>query len=96
MLMPKKEKYRKQHKGRNRGVAKGGTDISFGEFGLQALESGWLSSKQIEAARIAVTRHIKPMLVNIIASVARSPTSRAIGNALSKSANASVRRPRSL
>ena len=59
MLMPKKEKYRKQHKGRNRGVAKGGTDISFGEFGLQALESGWLSSKQIEAARIAVTRHIK-------------------------------------
>ncbi len=59
MLMPKKEKYRKQHKGRNRGGAKGGTDISFGEFGLQALEAGWISSKQIEAARIAVTRHIK-------------------------------------
>ena len=59
MLMPKKEKHRKQHKGRIRGNAKRGTDISFGQYGLQALESGWLSSKQIEAARIAITRHIK-------------------------------------
>jgi len=59
MLMPKKEKFRKRQKGRNRGNAKGGTQIDFGEFGLQALESGWISSKQIEAARIAMTRHVK-------------------------------------
>jgi large subunit ribosomal protein L16 len=59
MLMPKKEKYRKRQKGRIRGNAKGGAEVSFGEFGLQALEPGWISSKQIEAARIAVTRHIK-------------------------------------
>jgi len=59
MLMPKKEKFRKRQKGRNRGNAKGGTKIDFGEFGLQALEAGWVSSKQIEAARIAMTRHVK-------------------------------------
>jgi large subunit ribosomal protein L16 len=59
MLSPKKTKFRKQHKGRIRGVAKGGTDINFGDFGLQAMSNGLLTARQIEAARIAMTRHIK-------------------------------------
>ena len=59
MLSPKKVKYRKQQTGRMRGVARRGSNLSFGEFGLQALECGTLSSKQIEAARIAMTRHVK-------------------------------------
>jgi large subunit ribosomal protein L16 len=59
MLSPKKVKYRKQQTGRMRGVARRGCNLSFGEFGLQAVECGTLSSKQIEAARIAMTRHVK-------------------------------------
>lgn len=59
MLMPKREKYRKQMKGRNRGMAKGGATIDFGEYGLQAMEPGWVTSKQIEAARVAMTRYVK-------------------------------------
>ncbi len=59
MLMPKKVKHRKQHRGRTGGVAKGGTEVNFGEFGIQALEPGWITARQIEAARIAMTRHIK-------------------------------------
>ncbi len=59
MLMPKRTKYRKQHRGRMRGRAKGGSTISFGEYGLQALEPGWITSAQIEAARVALTRHVK-------------------------------------
>ncbi len=59
MLMPKKVKYRKQQKGRTRGKAWRGSEISFGEFGLKALEPGWISDKQIEASRIAMTRFIK-------------------------------------
>ena len=59
MLSPKKTKFRKQMKGRVRGVAKGGTDVTFGDFGLQALTSGRLTASQIEAARIAMTRHVK-------------------------------------
>lgn len=59
MLMPKRTKFRKQHRGRMRGVAKGGTTISFGDYGLMALEAAWVSNRQIEAARIAMTRHIK-------------------------------------
>jgi large subunit ribosomal protein L16 len=59
MLMPKKVKHRKQHRGRRSGVAKGGTRINFGDFGIQALESGWITARQIEAARIAMTRHVK-------------------------------------
>jgi large subunit ribosomal protein L16 len=59
MLMPKKEKFRKRQKGRVRGKAKGGTTIDFGEYGLQTLEAGWITSKQIEAARVAMTRHVK-------------------------------------
>lgn len=59
MLMPKKVKHRKQFKGRMKGAARGGTDLNFGDFGLQALECGWLSARQIEAARRAMTRYIK-------------------------------------
>ncbi|RME39245.1 MAG: 50S ribosomal protein L16 [Deltaproteobacteria bacterium] len=59
MLMPKKVKHRKQFKGRMKGAAKGGTELNFGDFGLQATECGWLSSRQIEAARRAMTRYIK-------------------------------------
>ena len=59
MLMPKKVKHRKQFKGRMKGAASRGTEVSFGDFGLQALECGWLSSRQIEAARRAMTRYIK-------------------------------------
>lgn len=59
MLVPKRVKHRKVQRGRMKGQAKGGTTLTFGEFGLQALEPGWISSTQIEAARIAMTRHIK-------------------------------------
>lgn len=59
MLMPKKVKHRKMHRGRRRGQAKGGSTVSFGEFGLQALQDGWITSRQIEAARVAMTRHAK-------------------------------------
>ncbi|MBC8388723.1 MAG: 50S ribosomal protein L16 [Actinobacteria bacterium] len=59
MLMPKRVKYRKVQRGRMKGIAKGGTKLSFGEYGLQALESGWLTSRQVEAARVALTRYIK-------------------------------------
>ena len=59
MLMPRKVKHRKQHRGRTEGVSKGGTSLAFGEYGIQALEPGWITARQIEAARIAMTRHIK-------------------------------------
>ena len=59
MLMPRKVKHRKQQRGRLTGNAKGGTHISHGDYGIQALEPGWISARQIEAARIAMTRHIK-------------------------------------
>lgn len=59
MLAPKKVKYRKQHRGRMRGLAKGGTVVHFGDFGLQALEPAWITNRQIEAARVAMTRSIK-------------------------------------
>lgn len=59
MLMPKRVKYRKEHRGKMRGRAKGGTDIAFGQFGLQAVGSEWITSRQIEAARIAMTRYMK-------------------------------------
>ena len=59
MLMPKKTKFRKQQRGRLRGKAKGGSAVSFGEFGLKALEPCWLTNRQIEAARVAMTRYIK-------------------------------------
>jgi large subunit ribosomal protein L16 len=59
MLMPKKVKFRKMQKGSMKGKAYRGSEVSFGEFGLKALEPGWVSSRQIEAARIAITRHVK-------------------------------------
>ncbi len=59
MLSPKKVKFRKQMKGRMRGAARRGSALNFGEFGLQAVSAGWVSAKEIEAARIAMTRHVK-------------------------------------
>jgi large subunit ribosomal protein L16 len=59
MLMPKKVKFRKMQKGRMNGKAYRGSSVSFGEYGLKAMEPGWISNRQIEAARIAITRHVK-------------------------------------
>jgi large subunit ribosomal protein L16 len=59
MLMPRKVAHRKHHRGRTRGMTKGGSSLHFGEYGIQALEPGWLTARQIEAARIAMTRSIK-------------------------------------
>ncbi|HZG86993.1 50S ribosomal protein L16 [Paenibacillus sp.] len=59
MLLPKRVKYRKEQRGSMKGRAKGGTEIAFGEYGLQALEPAWITNRQIEAARIAMTRYIK-------------------------------------
>ena len=59
MLQPKRVKWRKEHRGRRRGFAKGGTSVEFGEYGLKALDRGWVTNRQIEAARIAMTRKIK-------------------------------------
>ncbi len=59
MLQPKRTKYRKQFKGRNRGIATRGTEVSFGQYGLKATAAGFITSRQIEAARRALTRHIK-------------------------------------
>ncbi|MFD1673144.1 50S ribosomal protein L16 [Alicyclobacillus fodiniaquatilis] len=59
MLMPKRVKHRKEHRGRMTGQSKGGNEIAFGEFGLQALEAAWITNRQIEAARIAMTRYIR-------------------------------------
>ena len=59
MLMPKKVKHRKQQKGKRRGKAWRGSDVTFGEYGLKALEVGWITDRQIEAARVAITRFVK-------------------------------------
>jgi large subunit ribosomal protein L16 len=59
MLQPARERYRKQHRGRMKGTAYRGNEVSFGEYGLRALSPGWLTSNQIEAARVAITRHVK-------------------------------------
>ena len=59
MLSPRRVKHRKQHHPQQRGIASGGTSVSFGDYGIQALEPGWITARQIEAARIAMTRHIK-------------------------------------
>ncbi|MBI2950642.1 50S ribosomal protein L16 [bacterium] len=58
MLMPKRVKFRKQQRGRRRGLATRGETVSYGEYGLQAMEPGWVTNRQIEAARVAMTRHI--------------------------------------
>lgn len=59
MLIPKRVKYRRQHRGRMKGKAQRGNTIQYGEYGLQALEPAWITNRQIEAARVAMTRHIK-------------------------------------
>lgn len=59
MLLPRRVKHRKVQRGRMKGQAKGGNAIHFGDYGLQALEPGWITNRQIEAARVAITRHIK-------------------------------------
>jgi large subunit ribosomal protein L16 len=59
MLSPKKVKFRKQQKGRMRGMSRRGCDLNFGQYGLQAVSCGWISAREIEAARIAMTRHVK-------------------------------------
>jgi len=59
MLMPRKVRHRKQQRGRTGGNAKGGTELIFGQYGIQALEPAWVTARQIEAARIAMTRHVK-------------------------------------
>jgi large subunit ribosomal protein L16 len=59
MLLPKRVKYRRQHRGNMRGLAKGGTEVTFGEYGLQATEASWITNRQIEAARVAMTRYMK-------------------------------------
>ena len=59
MLMPRRVKHRKQQRGRLTGAAKGGQSISFGDYGIEALEPGWITARQIEAARIAMTRHVR-------------------------------------
>ncbi len=59
MLMPKRIKFRKQHRGRRRGHATRGNTVAFGEWGLQAIDPAWITNRQIEAARVALTRHIK-------------------------------------
>src|ERR1051325_6285541 len=59
MLAPKRVKFRKQQKGRTRGLATRGNTVAFGDYGLQSLDPGWITNRQIEAARVALTRHIK-------------------------------------
>jgi len=59
MLMPKRTKHRKEQRGSMRGNATGGTDLNFGDYGLKALDGGWITNRQIEAARVAMTRHMK-------------------------------------
>ncbi|OKL48247.1 50S ribosomal protein L16 [Boudabousia liubingyangii] len=59
MLIPRRTKFRKQHRPNRHGVAKGGTEIAFGDYGIQALEPAYITNRQIEAARIAMTRHVK-------------------------------------
>ncbi len=59
MLMPKRTKFRKAHRGRRQGLAKGNQEVNFGQYGLKALEAAWITNRQIESARVAMTRHIK-------------------------------------
>ena len=61
MLSPKRTKFRKSHKGRTTGQAKGGNEVSFGDFGLQVKEPGWITARQIEAARVAISRSVKKL-----------------------------------
>jgi large subunit ribosomal protein L16 len=85
MLAPKKVKHRKVHRGHRRGMAKGGTEINFGDFGLVALEPAWITNRQIEAARVAITRHIRrggKVWINIFPdkSVTKKPAETRMGS----------------
>jgi len=85
MLAPKKVKHRKQHRGRMRGKAKGGSEVHFGDYGLVALEPGWITNRQIEAARVAMTRHIRrggKVWINIFPdkSVTKKPAETRMGS----------------
>ena len=85
MLSPRKVKHRKHHRGRMGGISKGGTELAFGEYGIQALEPGWITARQIEAARIAMTRHIKrggKVWINIFPdkSVTKKPAETRMGS----------------
>ncbi|MEX2210778.1 MAG: 50S ribosomal protein L16 [Gaiellaceae bacterium] len=85
MLLPKKTKYRKVHRGRRRGTAKGQTQVQFGDFGLKSLDAGWVTNRQIEAARIAMTRKIKrggKVWVNVFPdkSVTKKPAETRMGS----------------
>jgi len=85
MLSPRKVKHRKHHRGRMTGVSKGGNELAFGEYGIQALEPGWITARQIEAARIAMTRHIKrggKVRINIFPdkSVTKKPAETRMGS----------------
>lgn len=84
MLMPKRVKHRKEHRGRMRGKAHRGSNVSFGEYGLQALEPIWLTNRQIEAARVALTRYLKrggKVWINVFPSkpVTAKPTESRMG-----------------
>ena len=85
MLAPKKVKHRTVHRGHRRGMAKGGTEITFGDFGLVALEPAWITNRQIESARVAITRHIKrggKVWINIFPdkSVTKKPAETRMGS----------------
>ncbi|MGA1823893.1 MAG: 50S ribosomal protein L16 [bacterium] len=84
MLMPKKVKHRKQQRGKMKGIARRGCELHFGEFGIKAMGSGWITNRQIEAARIAVTRYIKrggKVWINIFPdkSITRKPAETRMG-----------------
>ena len=85
MLAPKKVKHRKVHRGHRRGMAKGGTEVTFGDYGLVALEAAWITNRQIEAARVAITRHIRrggKVWINIFPdkSVTKKPAETRMGS----------------
>jgi len=85
MLMPRKVMHRKHHRGRTKGAAKGRTDVAHGDYGIQALEPGWITARQIEAARVAMTRHIKrggKVCIHVVPDkpVARKPAETRMGS----------------
>jgi ribosomal protein L16, bacterial/organelle len=85
MLMPRKVRHRKQQRGRLRGQATGGTRLAFGEYGIQAIEPGWITNRQIESARVAITRHIRrggKVWINIFPdkSVTKKPAETRMGS----------------
>ena len=85
MLLPKKVKYRRVHRGRRRGLSRGQTEVQFGDYGIKSLEAGWITNRQIEAARVAITRHIRrggKVWINIFPdkSVTKKPAETRMGS----------------